>query len=480
MDFSKPALPSSLLYPVPSAAALQQQFVGRRLQDVNPPAAVIDVAIVRRNCESMLEAAKALDVGFRAHVKTHKTTELTRLQVGKDAEEVKLIVSTVAEAEQLVPYLLECTSQGRSINLLYGVPPPPSAFPRLAALADLFGPHSISVLIDSFGTVVELLRFAKTGAWARPISFFIKVDTGYHRAGAAPQSQQMEELLDMLAICSEDFQLKGFYSHMGHSYGFDSPSESLDGLIAEIEGATKAADQLVGPRTRLIAGRKGKLTITVGSTPTVTATQNIFSFKAGNTKAKLVSEAISKYKEKYDVELHAGVYPVLDLQQVATHARPPSGQQASELSALPTYLSTEYIGLRILVEVNSVYQDRGQPQALIAAGTLALGREPCKSYPGWGIVTPWQQDSEKRTVSLTYSEDKRTGWIVGKISQEHGILTWEGPEKDCRKLEVGDKLMVWPNHACVAGAGFGWYLVVNSGIDDPDLIIDVWVRWRGW
>ncbi len=36
-----------------------------------------------------------------------------------------------------------------------------------------------------------------------------------------------------------------------------------------------------------------------------------------------------------------------------------------------------------------------------------------------------------------------------------------------------------PNHACVAGAGFGWYLVVDSD-QGGDEIVDVWVRWRGW
>jgi hypothetical protein len=34
----------------------------------------------------------------------------------------------------------------------------------------------------------------------------------------------------------------------------------------------------------------------------------------------------------------------------------------------------------------------------------------------------------------------------------------------------------------VAGAGFGWYLVVDSSLsgDRRDDIVDVWIRWRGW
>ena len=62
----------SALYPVPSKAQLQTQFVGKSLDDVPTPTAVLDRAIVKRNCVQMLEACKALGVQFRPHVKTHK------------------------------------------------------------------------------------------------------------------------------------------------------------------------------------------------------------------------------------------------------------------------------------------------------------------------------------------------------------------------------------------------------------------------
>lgn len=50
------------------------------------------------------------------------------------------------------------------------------------------------------------------------------------------------------------------------------------------------------------------------------------------------------------------------------------------------------------------------------------------------------------------------------------------------ELKIGQKIRVWPNHACVAGAGFGWYLVVDSSQPEErrDEIMDVWVRCRGW
>ena len=71
-------LSSELLYPYPSTADLKQQYVGKQIKNVQPPAAIIDVAIVKRNCRLMLEAAKKLELGFRAHVKTHKVAKPLR------------------------------------------------------------------------------------------------------------------------------------------------------------------------------------------------------------------------------------------------------------------------------------------------------------------------------------------------------------------------------------------------------------------
>ncbi|KLJ11005.1 hypothetical protein EMPG_13709 [Blastomyces silverae] len=136
-------------YPNASRDALKAQFVGRMLRDVDGPAAIIDVAVARRNCQLMLDAADALGVLFRAHVKTHKTTELTKLQVGEKNDPIRLVVSTLAEAEQLQPYLEECKANGRSTDLIYGLPVLPSCFKRLAALGKSLGKSSISVLTPS-------------------------------------------------------------------------------------------------------------------------------------------------------------------------------------------------------------------------------------------------------------------------------------------------------------------------------------------
>lgn len=60
----------------PSAQVLRDFYLGKDVHDVPKPAAVLDVAKIRRHCQSMLDAVESLGVGFRAHVKTHKVSKL--------------------------------------------------------------------------------------------------------------------------------------------------------------------------------------------------------------------------------------------------------------------------------------------------------------------------------------------------------------------------------------------------------------------
>jgi len=104
-------------YPHPEVKALKEHYVGKSLEDADTPCAVLDVNVAKRHCKLMLDTCDALDVRFRAHIKTHKTVELTRLQVGDGLRPVNLVVSTMAELDFILPYLQECRSENRHVNV---------------------------------------------------------------------------------------------------------------------------------------------------------------------------------------------------------------------------------------------------------------------------------------------------------------------------------------------------------------------------
>ena len=49
-----------------------------------------------------------------------KTTEVTKLQVGDATNSIKVVVSTVAEAEHLSDYLADEKGHGKSVNVSKG------------------------------------------------------------------------------------------------------------------------------------------------------------------------------------------------------------------------------------------------------------------------------------------------------------------------------------------------------------------------
>ena len=350
---------------------------------------------------------------------------------------------------------------------------PQGAVPRLIALANGLSPESIHVIIDNedaFAKFYSTLTAHPDFDAKKKIGVFVKIDTGYHRAGITTSSPKFGPLVNAILVKDGSkggegaVVLKGFYSHFGHSYAGSSEDDAAAGLIDELLGLEQATQAV--PES----ARKD-LILRIGATPTATAAQNMLS--SSSPRVDDFHIILSRLKKTYAVELHAGVYPLLDCQQVATHARPSTGELREGFQPL----SKDSIAARILVEVTSVYSEREKPEALVSAGSLAMGREPCKSYPGWGIVTGTLGNS--KTSSVYDERGERTGWIVGRISQEHGILVWEGDGSKCNELVIGDKVEVWPNHMCVAGAGFGWYLIVDSE-QGGDEVVDVWPRWRGW
>jgi D-serine deaminase-like pyridoxal phosphate-dependent protein len=297
---------------------------------------------------------------------------------------------------------------------------------------------------------------------------------GGRRAGVPPQTEACSQLISSLLSLesSGTLHLLGLYAHAGQSYSGSNRATALDYLRQEFESllVTAEAVQSVSPNKNLI--------LSVGATPTTTAVRNLLidNEDTPTEEAKAISslratiEAIRQLK--CSIEIHAGVYPVLDIQQLSTGALPTEGPHAM--------LTWNDLALTIVAEVASLYPGRGKdgsPEALVGSGTLALGRELCKAYSGWGVVTPWNRAGARMPVA---GPEKVDGWCVGRISQEHGVLVWSG-EGEPEPLEVGQKVRIWPNHACIAGAGFGWYLVVDGTREGKeDEIIDVWLRWRGW
>ena len=73
-------------------------------------------------------------------------------------------------------------------KVLYGVPVPQSGIPRLISLASKLKPRSINVIIDNENAFLKFHERLSTSETKVEMGVFIKIDTGYERAGIKTSS----------------------------------------------------------------------------------------------------------------------------------------------------------------------------------------------------------------------------------------------------------------------------------------------------
>lgn len=390
--------------------ALKEEYVGKRISELPTPAFLVDRGVVKANCDAMLDRAQQIGSDFRAHVKTHKCTEGVNYQLANGKGSKRVVVSTLMEAWSMQ----DLYATGVVEDVLYGLPPAKSRIPELIELKKHV--KHVRLMIDH---ISQLQLIKESSPENEKWSVFIKVDMGTHRAGLISESEELQQVITGV-VENPNFDLYGFYCHAGHSYSSKNEDDALGYLYEEIRAANAAAE---------MAKKLDKdldLVLSAGATPTAHAAGAIDIKKIGPICGKL--------------EIHAGNYPFCDLQQMATHL-----------------IDEKQVACSVLAEVVSHYPNRGEKspgEALINAGVIAIAREPGPD-PGFGKV-------------------KSHDWLVGRLSQEHGILV---PLNENAKFPVlGDKIEIIPQHSCITANSFQWYYV----IDGDDTVVDIWVPWRGW
>jgi D-serine deaminase-like pyridoxal phosphate-dependent protein len=166
--------------------------------------------------------------------------------------------------------------------------------------------------------------------------------------------------------------LHGFYTHSGDAYASRNPSDGQAYLTTELRAVSAAATLAASAAQTLGLPALPRLVLAVGSTPTAHA-----SARAALTDDQTPGATF---------EIHAGVYPLLDLQQRATGLVDDTGAA---------------LALGVLARVCSVYPERETPQVLIDAGAIALSKDH-GPVEGYGEI---------------YGAGPLEGWVVSKISQ---------------------------------------------------------------
>mmetsp|Transcript_9303 Transcript_9303/g.13836 ORF Transcript_9303/g.13836 Transcript_9303/m.13836 type:complete len:493 (-) Transcript_9303:74-1552(-) len=413
-------------------------------------------------------------IKLRPHVKTHKCKEGAFIQAflrhsaplrsdtsssdGNDDRDshttasAGLVAGFVASTIPEMEMLYECAKESKTVkpfgNIVYGIPISRSKIQRIIELKQRFedlqeqahfksdacdNDVELHVLVDNIGQVQMLNEFSSE---ERKLSVYLKVDTGYHRAGVSINEDGVD--LACTIIDSNYLSLKGLYSHCGHAYDV-SKKEELEQIInldhSRIVQFLNMLQQKLSTSKPCDISSKivSALDISVGSTPSV------FMHHKNNVFNNIANQ----------IEVHPGNYVFYDRQQLWT-----GGSCSTE----------KQIAVRVLSRVISHYPDRNV--MLLDAGALALTKD---SSPQGGVCS-----IEGHPKLECYKMSQEVIMVRPKEAKTKFPFQVFPLEKE---------VFLVPNHSCLAAACFDRYFVVDNDtgtFDANEEIIEEWFPYKGW
>ena len=259
-----------------------------------------------------------------------------------------------------------------SSDLLVAHPPVGLKAERLTRLP---GSVNLMVALDSVESVETLAKAAR--AANRPIRVLVELDFGMHRVGVPAVEQAIA--LAKLVKDRPPLVYAGINFYPGH---IRTPADQMDAALGKLDSELHAALQALekaGVKPGIVSG---------GSSPTAFRTHDIRGL----------------------TEFRPGTYAYQDRSAVALGS---CERDDCAFTVLATVVSNAVPG-----------------QAVVDAGTKALGREPrdLHSDGGFGELL----DRPEVTVS--------------RMSEEHGVLDLS---KTSWKPQVGEQVRIIPNHVCI-------------------------------
>lgn len=211
-------------------------------QELSTPVITVDLDVLERNLAREAEMCRRQSVGLRPHTKTHKTIEVSRMQLERGA--VGLTVAKVGEAEVMAAAGLD--------DILVAFPI--MGAEKLARLARLAKGRRLLVALDSEAAAQELSRAAV--AQEATIGVLVEFDAGVRRCGLDPGPA-----LVALARVIEGLpglKFRGLMSFFGNVWGTPEQRRAEAVHVAELVARGLAAFRAENMPVEIVSG---------GSTP---------------------------------------------------------------------------------------------------------------------------------------------------------------------------------------------------------------------
>lgn len=355
--------------------------------DIIRPTLLIHKQTCLQNIDVMRSKAERNHVRFRPHFKTHQSIEIGRWFRALGTQSIT--VSSVTMARYFI-------SDGWNDITI--------AFPfnqlEISELNQLTSQADINIVADN------LLAIAVIGPkLIRPVGIYIKVSTGFRRAGInVSDTNRIDKLLETI-FSHPNLVFKGFLTHAGHTYEAKSKYE-----IQNIHfDAIKKLEQL----KRQYQSISPHLEISIGDTPSCSLSENYSGID----------------------EIRPGNFIFYDLMQ-------------HHLGAC----HIDDIAIRMACPV--VSKQRLRNEIIIYGGAIHFSKDWINNTDGkplYGRIIITNGDRKELLDSTNY---------VSRLSQEHGCIRCNPKVFD--RIKVGEILEIIPVHACLTAHAMGRYLTTKG------------------
>jgi D-serine deaminase-like pyridoxal phosphate-dependent protein len=361
------------------------------LSDLDTPCLLVEQRRLDANLRRMQARADAHDVALRPHLKTHKSAAIARRQRDLGARGI-----TVAKPEEAEVFADAGFDDVRLAYCVVGR----AKYERLLKLMERG--VRVSFCVDTVeGARLASAFFAERGATAEVL---IEVDTGHGRCGVEWDSPHAPALAKAVRDLP-GLRLVGLLTHGGQ--GYFGPVEGETRADALVRTMREERDRLLALAERLHAADALDVgaELSVGSTPTMSVFENAEAGRPEGAPFRIT-------------EIRPGNYAFHDAEQVALGA-----------ATLPACALTVYATV-----VSKQPDERGGSHLFLDAGKKVFTTDTGYGTSGYGVLLY----NPTRMVPLPHAE-------LFALSEEHGWVRVPG----AATLDVGDRVRVVPNHACV-------------------------------
>ncbi len=355
---------------------------------VKKPALILNSDICKSNISRMAWVAREQNVIFRPHFKTHQSA--TVAEWFRTEGVTSITVSSVSMAQYFSQHGWKDITIAFPVNLFEI-----DEINQLAALIKL------NLLIESEETAMFLGEKLKASC-----GFFLKIDTGYHRAGIEASNVVLINKV-LKASRSPYLHFEGFLTHSGNAYHIKNRAELLHIQKKTSENLLRLKKQYQSEYPDII--------ISVGDTPTCSQLP--------------VANGIG--------EIRPGNFVFFDVMQFALGS-----------------CTLENIAVALICPVVAIHHSR--QEAIIYGGAVHLSKEqtslPPDPEPFYGLAVSW--DGTNWDTSTLLGK-------VSSLSQEHGIIKLT--DQGCN-LKPGDLVAVLPIHSCLTANLMRQYVTTDNEV----------------